>query len=201
MRLLIADEQPLLRDMLAVYLNQQPDIDAVTVADVQSIQAQIADNADFDLLILDDNLPGLDASNALDAVLGPPPQPRVALICDVITRDSARRAFTMGIQGMLPKSMSAPSLLNAIRFICMGERFIPIDVLNIAAQNRIGSALSARERHVLQALCNGQTNKEIARELHLSEATVKLHMKTLSRRLGVNNRTQAALIARDMGLC
>ena len=216
MRLLIADDHQLLRDTLCAYLDQQPDIEITTAADMAEARDIIAQSGVFDLVILDYSMPGMNALDGLGTILHLDTPPPVALISGIASPDVVLRAFELGIRGFLHKSMPATSLLNAIRFICLGERFIPVDFLidgaralpslpdTLVHRGPDGSdaiALTGRERDVLGALCDGHTNKEIARILQLSEPTVKLHMKTLYRRLGVNNRTQAAMVARSKGLC
>ena len=215
MRLLIADDHKLLRDTLSSFLAQQEDIEVVSVGDVAEAQQAISESGPFDLVLLDYGMPGMDALNGLNAILAAPDAPPVVLISGFAPHETVERAFQMGIRGFLHKTMNATSLLNAIRFMAKGERFVPVDFVTVGRGSETGSGnysastapispaenLTQRERQVLTALCAGQTNKEIARALSLSEPTIKLHVKTLCRRLGVNNRTQAAMIAREQGLC
>jgi DNA-binding NarL/FixJ family response regulator len=95
--------------------------------------------------------------------------------------------------------MSAKAMIGAIRLMVLGEVFMPVSF-----QQQAGSAneanLTTRETEVLRALCDAKSNKEIARELNLQEVTIKLHVKTLCRKLDARNRTQAAMIARDRQL-
>jgi two-component system nitrate/nitrite response regulator NarL len=211
MRLLIADDHQLLRDTLGSYLGQQKDIEIVTVGDIEQARDMMRSAPGFDLVLLDYAMPGMEALTGLRIILADEGAPPVALISGMAPRDVVEQAFRMGVRGFLHKSMPATSLLNAIRFMLMGERFIPVDFIvgeaaapdgapaNLA-ESPAGVALSKRELQVLAALSNGQTNKEIAREIGLSDATVKLHVKTLYRRLGVSNRTQAAIVARNRNL-
>jgi DNA-binding NarL/FixJ family response regulator len=115
----------------------------------------------------------------------------------------AQEAIDNGAIGFLPKTMAAQSLVNAIRFMAMGETYVPLDFLNKeeeAVENSLTKQLSARETQVLKGLCRGLSNKEIARELDLQEVTIKLHVKTLCRKLGAKNRTQAAMIGKEAGI-
>ncbi len=212
LRLLIADDHKLLRDTLSSFLSQQDDIQIVSVGDVEEARAAIAREAPFDLVLLDYGMPGMEALDGLRRILALEPAPPVALISGMAPREVVEQALALGVRGFLHKTMPATSLLNAIRFMVLGERFVPVDFLvgtetttNQKALPRGGlqrpPGLSAREFDVLQALCAGKTNKEIARDLGLGEPTVKLHVKTLYRRLGASNRTQAAMIARTRNLC
>jgi len=211
MRLLIADDHELLRDTLSTYLGQQPDIVIVTAADICEAIVILEQSERFDLVLLDYDMPGMQGLQGLRKILAMVDAPPVALISGIAKRDVIAEAFEHGAQGFLHKSMRAVSLLHAIRFMVLGERFVPVEFLEIeprtqartiAAHHQIESAanLTDREEAVLRALSVGKTNKEIARDLGLSEATIKLHVKTLYRRLGVSNRTQAAIAAQNAGL-
>lgn len=96
-------------------------------------------------------------------------------------------------------------MVNAIRFMASGERYVPIDMLRgasgDAAPQPFDGRLSPRETQVLRGLCEGKANKEIARDLELREPTVKLHVKLLCRKLDARNRTHAAMLAKDAGFC
>ena len=119
------------------------------------------------------------------------------------TKAIAQEAIDAGAIGFLPKTMAAKSMVNAVRFMAMGETYVPLDFLNAAeddAQTPLAKLLSEREMQVLGGLCRGLSNKEIARELDLQEVTIKLHVKTLCRKLDAKNRTQAAMIGKEAGV-
>ena len=210
MRLLIADDHELLRDTLRSFLQQQDGVEICTVADLDGAIQQLDADDRYDLILLDYTMPGVNGLDGLGVLLDRPQTPPVALISGNAEADVALQAMQMGAQGFLQKTMPAQSLLNAIRFMVMGERFLPVDMIagqlshpapdGSSGSDRHDTTLTPRETEVLAALSRGQTNKEIARALNLSEPTIKLHVKTLYRRLGATNRTQAAMIARDMGL-
>lgn len=210
MRLLIADDHELIRDTLRNFLQQQDISQIRTVGDLDGVIALLSGGETFDLILLDYTMPGVNGLDGLKRLLDLPDAPPVALISGIADIEVALQAMRMGAQGFLQKSMPAQSLLHAIRFMATGERFLPVDdVLTYFANagkplpvspTQAAVSLTPRETEVLAALCDGQTNKEIARALKLSEPTIKLHVKTLYRRLGATNRTQAAMIARDAGL-
>ncbi|MGJ8624499.1 MAG: response regulator transcription factor, partial [Yoonia sp.] len=128
---------------------------------------------------------------------------KVALISGEATKKIAEDALAAGASGFIPKSLPAKSLVNAVKFMVMGEQYAPLDFMrseDTVEESPLAENLTARELQVLQGLTQGKSNKEIARDLDIQEPTVKLHMKTLYRKLGTSNRTQAALMAREAGL-
>ena len=118
-------------------------------------------------------------------------------------RKPHRKRSNWGAIGFIPKTMGAQSLLNAVRFMAAGEIYVPVDLMReepAAPAHPLAAKLSPRENEVLSGLCKGQSNKEIARDLDLQEVTIKLHVRTLCRKLEAKNRTQAAMIAKEAGL-
>jgi DNA-binding NarL/FixJ family response regulator len=143
-------------------------------------------------------LAGLRTMRALQA--GKP----VAILSGSAPRHVAEQAINEGAAGFLPKTMSTKSLLAAARFMADGEIYAPIlrqtepdPVVPTVAD----AQLTPREMDVLRRICRGLANKEIARELALQEVTVKLHVKTLYRKIDARNRTHAAMIAKEAGVC
>jgi len=203
MRILIADDHDLLRDTLKVYLEGIGDFDTVAVHDLPSALSMIDADEEFDVVLLDLNMPGMNGLDGLQKALDAREGLRVALISGAATREVAEQALDMGAAGFLPKSLPAKSLANAVKFMATGEQYAPLDFMTApeeASQNALASKLSERELQVLKGLTEGKSNKEIARDLDLTEPTIKLHMKTLYRKVGASNRTQAALIAKDAGV-
>jgi len=201
MRILLADDQELVRDTIAVFLRQEPDLTVQTVGDLSSALAE-ARKARFDLILLDYVMPGMNRLDGLLAMRTAAPDVPVAILSGVAPHVVAEQAITAGASGFLPKTMSTRSLLAAIRFMVAGETYLP---RSLAAPKEtlkeIGSAqLTGREMEVLQRIVQGLANKEIARALGLQEVTVKLHVKTLYRKIGARNRTHAAMLAREAGL-
>lgn len=159
----------------------------------------------FDLVLLDYGVPGMNGLEGLRRMQATDRAPRVALMSGTASREVAEEALSQGAAGFLPKTMPARSLVNAVRFMAMGEQFAPIDFMTAppppSERHPLEDVLTPRELQVLRGLCEGKSNKEIARDLDIGEPTVKLHVKTLYRKIGAANRTQAAMIARDQGLC
>ena len=203
MRILIADDHELLRDVLRSYLEAEGGFAVDTVADLPQALAAIAEAAPpFDLVVLDYGMPGMDGYAGLDAALAASFGRPVALMSGLAPPGVAERVLDSGAAGYLPKTLPARSLVNAIRFMAAGETYMPIDLHRPSQTPQAETGgLSPRERQVLAGLCGGHANKEIARDLGLREPTIKLHVKLICRKLGARNRTQAAMIARERALC
>lgn len=203
MRVLIVDDHDLLRDMLVMFLGSQGDIETSTAADVDQACARVEEEDPYDLILLDLNMPGMNGLVGLARVIALKDGQRVALMSGEATREIAEKALEAGAAGFVPKTLPAKSMINAVRFMAMGEQYAPIDFMTAVDEapiNLLAEKLSPRELQVLKGLTEGKPNKEIARDLDLQEATVKLHVKTLYRKVGAANRTQAAMIAREAGL-
>ncbi len=203
MKILIADDHDLLRDSLVAFVEAAGGIQASTASNLDEVFEAIEANDRFDLVLLDYKMPGMNGLEGIKRTLALIDAPRVALISGEAGRSVAEAAIEVGAAGFIPKTLPAKSLVNAIRFMAAGEKFIPADYLtgqDEATQHPLAEKLTSREMEVLRGLAGGKPNKEIARDLSLSEPTVKLHVKNLYRKIGAANRTQAALIAQDAKL-
>ncbi|NBU79264.1 MAG: DNA-binding response regulator [Sphingomonadaceae bacterium] len=157
----------------------------------------------FDLVLLDYSMPGMDGyaglSRAVQHAAGVP----VVLMSGTAPTDAAFAVLDRGGAGFIPKTMPARSFVNAVRFMAAGEKYLPPHGLKAAIDGDVGTgplaALTERERHILKGLCDSLSNKEIARRLAISEPTVKVHAQSVYRKLGARNRTHAAIIAREHG--
>lgn len=203
MRILIADDHDLLRDMLVAYLDAEGGIETETAPDFRAACEAIETRGPFDLVLLDYRMPGMQGLDSLREAMALAGGQRVAIISGEASREFAERVLEAGAAGFVPKTLPAKSLVNAIKFMAMDEQYAPIAFMTAqedGPRNPLAEKLTRRELQVLKGLTEGKSNKEIARDLDLTEPTVKLHMKTLYRKLDVANRTQAAIVARDAGL-
>lgn len=203
MKILIADDHGLVRDTICDYLQRESAMEVSAAADLPSAMDTLRAGGPFDLVLLDLDMPGMNGLDGLETALRLNNEHPVAILSGVATREMVEQALSAGAMGYLPKTMAAKSLIHAVRLLASGERYAPLEFLTGPASGpkaAEGFALTRREREVVVRLVRGKSNKEIASDLVLSEATVKLHLKTLCRKLGARNRTHAAMIARDAGL-
>ncbi len=203
MRVLIADDHDLLRDTLDLWFRQEQ-MEVTPACDLPSALAAVAACEPFDLILLDYGMPGMNGLEGLATALAESKGAYVALMSGIASREVAEKALEMGAAGFLPKTLSAKSVVNAVHFMMMGEQYAPVAFLTALQEavpvNPMAEMLSPREAQVLQGLFQGKPNKEIARDLGIKEPTVKLHTKTLYRKIGAHNRTQAVMIAIEEGL-
>ncbi len=199
MKILLADDHDLVRDTLAAYLETEPDLIVRSAATLPEALKIVVTEGGFDLVILDYTMPGMDGLDGLRQVIAANGQKPVAILSGTADRTIAEQAIKAGAVGFVPKTLAAKSIVSAIKFMVSGEVFAPFGFMHRDEVDG-NSAITKREREVLVGLTAGKSNKEIALDLDLQEVTIKLHVKTLCRKLGAKNRTQAAMIARDRRL-
>ncbi len=203
MRVLVADDHDLVRGTLCAFLAGEPDIETAEAATLDEALAVLAREGGFDLVLLDYQMPGMNGLDGLARCRAANPSGHVALISGLAPREVARQALAAGAVGFLPKTMAPKSLANAVRFMAAGEQYAPVQLFAKDAAEGLADSfaarLSERERDVLRGLLRGLSNKEMALELDLREPTIKLHVKTLCRKLDARNRTHAAMIAKENG--
>ena len=210
-KLLIVDDHPVMRDGIAALLTQfGPDTVVLQAADARSALELAATQADLDAVILDLGLPGMDGISALTEFGRVRPDLPVVVVSASEDARYAREALAKGALGYVPKSAGQRTLLSAIRLVLDGELYVPPLLLSdspplagLEARGEAGpqrAALTDRQIEVLRRVSQGQPNKTIARDLGLSEKTVKAHITAIFKALNVVNRTQAAAVGRDAGL-
>ena len=204
MKILIADDQELVRETIAAFLRQDSGFSVNIAKDLGSALVAVKKDGPFDLVMLDYMMPGMNGLEGLAEMRAAVPGTAVAILSGTASRAVAEQALAEGAAGFLPKTMSTKSLVAAARFMAAGEVYAPMMQTADRTWNLgtpTASPLTPRELDVLRRLCRGMANKEIARDLDLQEVTVKLHVKTLYRKINARNRTHAAMIAREAGLC
>ncbi len=199
-KILVADNHDLVRETIAAFLLAEGVAEVDTPGDLPALRASL-DGARYDLALVDYGLAGLGGQPALARLIGAAGETAVAVLSSTTSRVLAEAVMEAGARGFLPKKMPARAMVAAVRLMARGDMFVPVGLLSEdAGQGALLALLTARETSVLRGICEGKANKEIARDLALQEVTVKLHVRTLTKKLAARNRTHAAMIAREVGL-
>jgi two-component system, NarL family, nitrate/nitrite response regulator NarL len=200
MRILFADDHDLLRDALKAYLEADGQFTVELASTVDEALAVIARDGMFDLVLLDYQIPGMDGLIGLRQIVAAHEAGPVMLLTGVATEGAAAAAIRFGAVAVLSKTMSIERLKGAIISAITGE-IAPVYADAFGRANSPEAiSLTPRQEQVLRCVCAGLSNKQIARQLNLSEATIKMHLKLLYSKLSVNSRTQAIVIAKNFNL-
>ena len=197
-RVLIVDDHPVVRQGLRVLLEVQDGIEVTGEAGDGPTALALAAEHQPDVILLDLKLPGLDGLAVLEQLKNT--TAKVLVLTSVTDPVAAGRAMREGAAGVLYKDVDPDALVRAIRAVHDGHLLLAPGAAGTLLQpatwqNRGLDALTAREREVLAELAKGRSNREIARALHVAEKTVKAHVSSVLAKLGVQDRTQAALFA------
>ncbi len=199
-RILIAEDHHIVRQALVALLKTVKDFAVVA-------EASNGDEAlrDFDLYLpdvtlMDLRMPKMGGVEAITAIRQKHPAARVIVLTTFDGDEDIFRALQAGAKGYLLKGMFSEELIDAIRAVHAGRSRLPAVVAERLADRMGGPGLTARELEVLRLVVAGRSNKEIASELFISEATVKTHINNLLSKLGVSDRTQAATTALQRGI-
>lgn len=202
-RVLIADDHGVVRRGLAGLIAEQPDLELVAEAVDGTSAVQLTVEHEPDVALLDLQMPGLDGIDATREILAARPRTRVAVLTSFAEPARIRAVMDAGAIGYLLKDCDPEQLIAGIRLVAAGASPLAAEAARALAQGRSSAPaagnLTPRERAVLGLVAKGCSNKEIARRLEISEKTVKAHLTSVFREIGVFDRVQAALWARDNG--
>jgi DNA-binding NarL/FixJ family response regulator len=212
-RVLVVDDQRLIRDGIASLLGLQPGVTVVGTAANGREAVERAVTLRPDVVLMDVRMPDVDGIAALEAIRKRAPDCRVVMLTTFDDEEYVVPAMRAGATGYLLKDLPARELAGAVKMAHAGvaqldpaaaarvaAALTPSTAPSIGDKPTTGQPLTARELDVLRYISRGATNREIATHLHLSEGTVKNHISRLLTRLGLRDRTQAALYAREHGL-
>lgn len=208
-RVLVVDDQQLIRDGIAALLSIRPGITVVGTAVNGREAVEKAVELGPDVVLMDVRMPELDGVEAVAVLRGRAPECRVVMLTTFDDEEYVVQALRAGASGYLLKDLPAEELSHAIRLAHSGVTQLDSSVAaRLAAAlphpapdpPAVAPALSPREIDILRLVARGRTNREIAAQLYLSEGTVKNHVSRILSRLALRDRTQAALRARDLGL-
>lgn len=200
MRLLIVDDHSILREGVAEILHQAgPDTETIQAGSISDALALVHARPELDAIVLDISMPGESGLSAIAEFHAVTPAP-VIILSSSEDPMIVRQAIALGARGYVAKSSGAETLLTALRTVLSGEVHMPsfMDEMTIVPGTR--GVLTQRQMEVLEAICDGLSNKDIGQKLDLSEKTVKVHVTAIFRALNVVNRTQAVNAARAVKL-
>ena len=206
MRLLFADDHPMFLDAVREHLNRAfPDIEIEVAANLGDVMTMLGGKNGFDLVVLDFSMPGLGGADGVKMLREKHPEVSVAVTSGVAKTRDVKAVLDLGAHGYLPKTLTGSAYAGALRVIAEGGTYVPVETMQAmaaeAADRKVNAeGLTPREMEVLEGIADGKPNKQIARDLDIHEVTVKLHARSIFKKIGVQNRSQAAVIARERGL-
>ena len=209
MKILVADDHPLYREAVRVQIERL--FDEVSVFEVPSLEEASAlasgPEAPFDLFLIDFSMPGMSLA-ALTQLTQAHPGVPIAVISGTADAGDVRATIQAGARGFIPKTASGKHFAHAIELLLAGGSSVPADLMlaldepekeaikdDAPGRPEWLAVLTARELDVLKALTRGLSNKEVGRELGLAEVTIKLHLRSIFRKMGARSRSDAAVIA------
>ncbi|GGO75586.1 glycerol metabolism activator [Marinobacterium nitratireducens] len=209
-KILIADDHPLFREaIVSVIHNSFPGCETFETEDLDQALALTAEHDDLDLILLDLNMPGMNGLNGLITLRNDSPTVPVVIVSAEEDKQVVLQAITYGAVGFITKSSPREQMTEALQQILDGNVYLPSDIIRTGKTEsrrnqrndehqippELLSSLTRRQLLVLERMSKGESNKQIAWNLHIAETTVKAHVSAILRKLGVHNRIQAVLSA------
>lgn len=205
MEALLVDDHVMVRQALKFYLEELDSTVVVSMAESVDEALEFVSRAEkLDLIVLDYKLPGTVGLAGFEALAAVVPHVPIVFLSGFMSRAEVLHAIRVGAAGVIPKNLSAEAMINALKLVMSGEKYLPSMILpdfdeDGAASQETGegplSGLTLRQREVMELLMQGLPNRKIAESLDIKEVTVKLHLNKIFKKLGVSNRTQAVRIA------
>jgi DNA-binding NarL/FixJ family response regulator len=199
-RILIADDHPVVREGLVTILGLQDDLEVVGQARDGEEAYRLYEQLLPDILILDLRMPKKDGLEVLSELMTQRPRPRIIVLTNSTKAEDLRQALTAGAKGYLLKGAEPPQVWETIREVYAGKSSLPHEVAAQLADSMAHPELSQRELQVLKQMALGKSNKEIGQVLYISEHTVKNHVQAILEKLNAVGRTQAVALAAQRGL-
>lgn len=214
-KILIADDHPLFREAITNVIETGfPEAETLETEDLESALALAQEHDDLDLVLLDLNMPGMNGLNGLISLRNEAPTIPVVIVSAEDDKQIVLQAITCGAVGFISKSSPRAQMTEALEQILQGNVYLPSDIIRQTGQDssrrsrranehpqiapELLSSLTRRQLLVLERMAKGESNKQIAYNLHIAETTVKAHVSAILRKLGVHNRVQAILSASDI---
>ena len=199
-RILTIDDHQLLREGIAAVLEASEDMTLVAQASNGLEGIEIFRRLRPDITLMDLRMPGMSGIETIVAIRAEFPKARIIVLTTYAGDAQAAAALKAGASGYLLKNLIRKELIETIRAVYCGKRRVPPEIAMQIAEHVADAALSEREIEVLRRVAAGKSNKVIAAELGIAEATVKTHMKSILPKLGASDRTHAVMIALKRGI-
>ncbi len=199
-KIMVVEDHHVVRQGLVALLNGVPGMQVVAETADGGMALTLFRKHLPDVVLMDLRLPGIPGVEAITHIRSQFPQARIIVLTTYDGDEDIHRALDAGARGYLLKGMSGDELMDAIRAVHSGRSRIPAQVAERLAERIARPALTDRELGVLREIVSGKSNKEIGKELNISEATVKTHINSILGKLGVTDRTQAVTAAIQRGI-
>jgi two-component system NarL family response regulator len=199
-KLMVVDDHPTFRMGLVALVESQADMIVVAEAGDGLAAQQLFRQKKPDVVLMDLRMPGLGGVETILALLQEFPAARIIVVTTFDLDEDIFRAIQAGAKSYLLKDMPREEIIQTIRDVHGGKQKLPPDVLNRLEKRSHRQELTKREMEILQLIVRGRSNKEISNLLFVSGDTVKFHLKTLFAKLGVQDRTEAAISAIRHGI-
>ena|ERR1700757_1269696 len=199
-RILIADDHPIVREGLVAILGLETDLKVVGQARDGEEACQLYNKLSPDILILDLRMPKKDGLQVVTELMSQRPRPRIIVLTNSAKAEDLRRTLAAGAKSYLLKGAEPDQVCDTIREVFSGKSSLPNDLTAKLVDSMAQPELSQRELQILRQMAIGKTNKEIGQILYISEYTVKNHVKSILKKLNAMGRTEAIAIASGRGL-
>jgi DNA-binding NarL/FixJ family response regulator len=199
-RVLSVDDHPLLREGIGSLINTQPDMAIVATASSGKEAIEVFRGVRPDVTLMDLRLPDLGGLDVMMAIRSEFPDARVIVLTTFERDVEIQRALKAGARGYLLKSMPPQQMIDAIRQVHAGKKYVPPEIAAGLAEHLADETLTEREVEVLRHVAKGNRNRDIADRLFIAEETVKVHLKHIMGKLGATDRTQSVTIAARRGI-
>jgi|Transcript_9294 two-component system nitrate/nitrite response regulator NarP len=199
-RILLADDHTLIAQAVASVLMENGQFTVDTVENLPDAISAMSDGPGYDLVMLDLRMPGVKGLDSLTRVIEMGSGARITLFTANADRHIVKRAIELGVHGVIQKTMPLNSLESVLRLILSGQTFLPSSIIETQNSQPNHDDLTEIELLILKFAAEGMTNKTIASQVGLNETSIKMHMRTICRKLEAANRVQAVVIGRNNGL-
>lgn len=199
-KLLVVDDHPSMRMGIIALIDSQPNMEVVAEASDGDEAIEVYDDVLPDVVLMDLRMHRMGGAEAILSICKKHPDAKIIVLSTYDWDEDIHRAIQSGAKSYLLKDMAVEQIAGTIREVFNGEEILPRQIAERLAERAERQALTERERDVLESLIKGRSNKEIATNLGVSDETVKSHLKSLFLKLGVRDRTEAAIAAVRFGI-